>query len=67
MHWEANEIFKILPFYNTFIDKPKVKNLNNAELLKDLPFYNKLNIVKNKAALVVMLKVIKLKLLTKEM
>ena len=67
MHWEANEIFKILPFYNTFIDKPKVKNLNKAELLKDLPFYNKLNIVKIKAALVVMLKVIKLKLLTKEM
>ena len=40
MHWDANKIFTILPFYRSYIDKPKVKNLNNAELLKELPFYD---------------------------
>ena len=50
MHWDANEIFKILPFYNTYIDKPEVKKLNNVELLEELPFYNELSIVKNKTA-----------------
>ena len=48
--WVANEIFKILPFYNSYIDKPKAKKLNNVELLKELPFYDELIIVKNKAA-----------------
>ena len=50
MHWDANKIFQVLPFYNTFIDKPEVKKLNNVELLKELPFYEKLSIVKNKTA-----------------
>ena len=51
MHsWDANEIFKILPFYDSYIDKPKVQKLNNVQLLKELPFYDKLNIVKNKTA-----------------
>ena len=50
MHWDANKIFQILPFYNTYIDKPKVKKLNNVQLLKELPFYEELNIVKNKTA-----------------
>ena len=48
MHWNAKELFKILPFYNTYIEKPKVKKLNNVELLKELPFHDKLSIVKNK-------------------
>ena len=34
MHRDANKIFQILPFYNTYIEKPEVKKLNNAELLK---------------------------------
>ena len=34
-------------FY-TYIEKPEVKKLNNVELLKELPFYDELNIVKNK-------------------
>ena len=50
MHWDAKELFKILPFYNTFIEVPKVKKLNNVELLKELPFYDELSIVKNKTA-----------------
>ena len=51
MHfWDANKIFKILPFYNTFIHKLKVRKLNNVQLLKQLPFYDELSIVKNKIA-----------------
>ena len=50
MHWDANKIFQVLPFYNTFIEKPEFKKLNNVELLKELPFYDELNIVKNKTA-----------------
>ena len=34
-------------FYNTFIEKPKIKKLSNVELLK-LPFYDELKISKNK-------------------
>ena len=50
MHWDANKIFKILPFCNTYIEKPKVKKLNNVQLLKELPFYDEWSIVKNKTA-----------------
>ena len=50
MHWDAKELFKILPFYNTFIEVPKVKKLNNVELWKELPCYDELSIVKNKTA-----------------
>ena len=39
-----------MPFYNTYIDKPKAKKLNNVKLLKDLPFHDELSIVKNKTA-----------------
>ena len=50
MHWDANKIFQILSFYNTFIS-PGVKKLSEVELLKELPFYDELSIVKNKTAL----------------
>ena len=50
MHWDANKIFKILPFFNTYIEKTEVKELNNVQLLKELPFYDELSIVKNKIA-----------------
>ena len=50
MHWDANKIFKILPFYNSHIDQPKIEKLNNVKLLKELPFYDDLSIVKNKTA-----------------
>ena len=50
MHWDANKMFKFLPFYNTYIEVPEIKNLNNVELLKELPFYDDLSIVKNKTA-----------------
>ena len=44
MDWDANKIFQVLPFYGTYIEKPKVKKLNNVQLLKELPFYDELNI-----------------------
>ena len=51
MHWDTNkESLRILPFYNTFIEVPKVKKISNVELLKELPFYDELSIVKNKTA-----------------
>ena len=25
MHWDAKEIFKLLPFYDTYIEKPEIK------------------------------------------
>ena len=43
--WDANKIFQILPFNN-------FKKLNNVQLLRKLPFYDKLNIVKNKTAFI---------------
>ena len=50
MHWNANKIFQLLPFYDSYIEKPKVKKLSNVQLLKELPFYDEQNIVKNKTA-----------------
>ena len=50
MYWDANKIFQVLPFYDSYIDKPDVKKLNNVHLLKELPFYDELSIVKNKTA-----------------
>ena len=44
MHWNANKIFQSLPFYNTYIERPNVKKLNNVKLLKELPFYDELSI-----------------------
>ena len=50
MHWDESEIFKILPFYDSYIEKPKIKKLSNVELLTELRFYDELSIVKNKNA-----------------
>ena len=50
MHWDAKKLFQILPFYNTFIEKPDIKKLSNVNLLQELPFYNELSIVKNSSA-----------------
>ena len=50
MHWDESKIFQLLPFYDSYIEKPRIKNLNNVQLFKELPFYDELNIVKNKTA-----------------
>ena len=41
-------MFKELPVYNALIEKPYIKHLNNnnIDMLRELPFYDKLNIVK---------------------
>ena len=43
-------LFQILPFYSTFIEKPEIKKLSNIKLLHELPFYDELSIVKNSSA-----------------
>ena len=45
--WYAKKLFQILPFYNTFIEKPDIKKLSNIKLLQELPFHDELSIVKN--------------------
>ena len=47
---DESEIFKILTFYNSYTERPKIKELSNIRLLKELSFYDELNIVKNKTA-----------------
>ena len=50
--WNTNTsiIFQILPFYNTLIEKPKIKHLFNKELFHELPFYDELSVVKSSNA-----------------
>ena len=38
--------FKELPFYNTYIENTKIKRLKNIDLLSELPFHEKLNVIK---------------------
>ena len=49
---ENNDVnyFKELPFFNVSIEKPKIKRLKNIDLLAELPFYEKLNIIKTDQA-----------------
>ena len=51
MVWDEFKIFKIIPFCNSFIDFPKIKKFSNIRFLKELPFYDELNIIKNKTVL----------------
>ena len=37
-------MFQELPFYNTFIKKPRIKLLENIDLLDKLPFYDELSV-----------------------
>ena len=55
------KLIQMLPFYNAFIEKPKIKHLSNIELLPELPFYDELSVVKNQMHLKDMQEVIKLK------
>ena len=38
--------FKEHPFFNVFIDKPKIKRLTNINWLDELPFYEQLSVIK---------------------
>ena len=66
MKWVSKKLFQILPFYNSFIEKPELKKLSNIILLQELPFYDELSIVKNLNAFSGYAGVIKLKLLIKK-
>ena len=44
------EYFKELPFYKKPIEKPKVKRLKNIDLSAELPFFEKLSIIKTNEA-----------------
>ena len=45
-HSDVINYFKELPFYKTYIEKPKIKPLKNIDLLSELPFYEELNVIK---------------------
>ena len=47
---EAKKFFKELLFYNALIEKSYIKRLNNIDMLRELPFYNELSIVKTSKA-----------------
>ena len=49
-HPDVINYFKELPFYNTYIEKPKIKHLKNIDLLSELPFYEELSVVKTNKA-----------------
>ena len=43
--WDTKTLFQERHFYNTFMEKPKIKHLSNIELLHELPFFNELSVV----------------------
>ena len=45
------DYFKELPFYNVSIKKPKIKRLSDINLLAELPFYERLSVIKTDQAL----------------
>ena len=46
---EAN-YFKELPFYNSYIEKQKIKRLSDINLLPELLFYERLSVIKTDQA-----------------
>ena len=46
---EAN-YFKEFPFYNSFIEKPKIKRVTNINLLAELLFHDQLSVIKTDQA-----------------
>ena len=49
-HLDEAKYFKELPFYNKHIEKPKIKHLKHIDLLSELPFFEKLNVIKTNHA-----------------
>ena len=45
-HPDVVDYFKELPFYNTYVKKPKIKLLKNIDLLSGLPVYEELSVIK---------------------
>ena len=49
-HPDVINYFKKLPFYKTYIEKPKIKRLENIDLLSEFLFYEELSVVKTDKA-----------------
>ena len=49
-HSDVIDYFKEIPFYNKPIKIPKVKRLRNIDKLVELPFYEKLDVIKKDQA-----------------
>ena len=49
-HPSVVDYFKKKPFYNKYIEKPRVKRSKNINLLSELPFYEELNVIKTNHA-----------------
>ena len=49
-HSDAVDYFKELPFYKKPVQKPNINRLINIDQLAELPFYEKLNVIKSKQA-----------------
>ena len=47
---EVKRSFKELPFYKTSVEMPDTKRLNNIDTMRELPFYDELNIVETSTA-----------------
>ena len=45
-HPDGINYFKEVPFYNTYIEKQKLKLLKTIDLLSELPFYEELSVIK---------------------
>ena len=40
------DYFTEIPFYDKYVQKPRVERLKNIDLLSELPFCEKLNVIK---------------------
>ena len=49
-HPDVINYFKKLPFYNTYIERPKIERLENIDLFSELLFYEELSVVKTDKA-----------------
>ena len=49
-HPSVVDYFKEISFYNKYIEKPRVKRSKNINLLSELPFNEKLNVIKTNHA-----------------
>ena len=48
-HSDVVGYFKELPFYNKYIEKPKINRLKGIDLLSELSFYEELSLIKTNA------------------
>ena len=49
-HPDVVDYFKKLPFYNKYIEKPRVKRVKNINFLSELSFYEELSVLKTNHA-----------------